>query len=172
MKTRFQANTGLRRLTATVTDADVDDVELFELPRDAMVVGTLLGVQDAPAENATLKVGYKGGTETELVNAAVVGARKYSAATISAAETDNSYNDSAAAFPTWISQGDSIVVAGFTGDVSNNGTKVVVSATPSKIIVDATLVDDAVAVPALSVRRFPDDLARVHVARGDDAVGR
>src|SRR3990172_8715087 len=70
MKTRFQANTGLRRLTATVTDADVDDVELFELPRDAMVVGTLLGVQDAPAENATLKVGYKGGTETELVNAA------------------------------------------------------------------------------------------------------
>ena len=63
---------------------------------------------------------------------------------ISAASADNSYNSLGSGFPATILPGEWIIVAGFTGDVANNGISRVVSATTSKIVVERkTLVDDA-----------------------------
>jgi hypothetical protein len=68
----------------------------------------------------------------------------YSAATISAAASDQSINDSANAFPLYAA-GDIITISGFTGTTANNSTARVVSSTISKIVVVATvpLVNDA-----------------------------
>ena len=67
----------------------------------------------------------------------------FSAATVSATNSDNSFNDSASGFPV-LTAGQVIKVAGFTGDTINNGFFIVVSRTTAKIVVvGATLVDDA-----------------------------
>lgn len=67
----------------------------------------------------------------------------FSAATISAAASDNSFNDSATGFPSLV-PGQWIRVAGFTGDTANNRWFEVVSRTTAKIIVTGgSLVDDA-----------------------------
>lgn len=67
----------------------------------------------------------------------------YTAATISAAASDNSINDSAATFPAF-SPGDKLTIQGFTGSTSNNGVGVVVSRTTSKIVIaELSLTDDA-----------------------------
>lgn len=67
----------------------------------------------------------------------------FSAATVSASASDNSFNDSGSGFPA-LSAGQVIKVAGFTGDAANNGHFIVVSRTTSKIVVaGGTLVDDA-----------------------------
>lgn len=72
------------------------------------------------------------------------------ATTLSAAAADDSFNDSASGFVTaGFSVGDLITVAGFTGDVSNNGTYRIASVAAGKITVTApngdavVLVDDA-----------------------------
>lgn len=70
--------------------------------------------------------------------------------TLSAAAADDSFNDSASGFVTaGFAVGDLITVAGFTGDVSNNGTFRIASVAAGKITVTAPngdavlLVDDA-----------------------------
>jgi len=68
------------------------------------------------------------------------------ATTISAASSDNSYNDSGSLFLSpGFEAGMSISVSGFTGDVANNSDlAVIVSVTATKMIVSGvTLVDDA-----------------------------
>lgn len=66
------------------------------------------------------------------------------AATISAAASDNSINDSAAGLPL-VLPGHRITLSGFTGTVGNNQSGIVVSRTASKIVLLTTipLVDDA-----------------------------
>lgn len=69
----------------------------------------------------------------------------YSAGTISAANADNSINDSANTFPAFAA-GDIISVTGFTGTAANNGVYRVVSRTVSKIVLEGgpvTLTNDA-----------------------------
>lgn len=67
----------------------------------------------------------------------------FSASTVSAANADNSFNDSGSGFPA-LTPGQVIKVDGFTGDAANNGFFVVVSRTAAKIVVSGgTLVDDA-----------------------------
>lgn len=70
-----------------------------------------------------------------------------SASTISAANADNSFNDSGSGFvAAGFAVGDLITVSGFTGDVSNNQSDLrIESVTASKIIVSGgtALVDDA-----------------------------
>jgi hypothetical protein len=71
------------------------------------------------------------------------------AATISAAAADNSYNDSGSGFVTaGFAEGDTVRVAGFTGNTANNiTTGVITSITASKIVIGGTdgdvIVDDA-----------------------------
>ena len=81
----------------------------------------------------------------------------YAATTISAANSDNSINDSASGFPE-LYEGDLISISGFTGTAANNRICEVVSRTTAKIIVtslgnDAAFVDDA-AGETVTVRRL------------------
>lgn len=79
--------------------------------------------------------------------------------TISAAAADNSINDSANAFPGTIVPGMWIRIVGFTGTAGNNGVAKVVTATVSKIVIQAatlggiTLVNDA-AGEAVTITAF------------------
>ena len=68
----------------------------------------------------------------------------YTAATIAAANADNSINDSAVAFPL-IHPGAKLWTSGFTGTASNNEQRTVVSRTTAKIVLTGgtALVDDA-----------------------------
>lgn len=72
------------------------------------------------------------------------GEGKYTAATISAANADNSINDSATSFP-YIHVGAELWTGGFTGTATNNEKRTLVSRTTAKIVLSGgtALVDDA-----------------------------
>ena len=86
-------------------------------------------------------------TFDDLLEAALYGAFSadlaISAATIDAAASDDSFNDSGSGLGA-IVVGQWINVQGFSGDVSNNGWARVLTATAAKVTVDKALVDDAV----------------------------
>jgi hypothetical protein len=70
-------------------------------------------------------------------------ATRYTASTISAADGDNSLNDSANGFPLF-EAGSTIYVSGFTGTPANNSSYTVTSSTVSKLVLVGTgLTDDA-----------------------------
>lgn len=94
----------------------------------------------------------------KLILTAPGGSTGYSAATISAANADNSINDSAAAFPIFFLD-QIIVITGFTGTAANNRIARVFSRTASKIVVtnlngNADFVDDA-AGETVKIRALP-----------------
>ncbi len=57
MKTQFPQNANVRSISATVTNADPDAGQLFELPAGSQVLGVDFGVVDAFNTSATCKVG-------------------------------------------------------------------------------------------------------------------
>ena len=57
MKTSFIQNAIVRRITATVTNADPDSVALFEIPANCVVLGVSLAVSDAFNTGAKLALG-------------------------------------------------------------------------------------------------------------------
>lgn len=84
--------------------------------------------------------------------------------TLSVDATDNSFNDSAAGFPTLLRAGDIVEALGFS-EVSNNG-RFVVTGTPtaSKVVVDATLVAEVAASGrTLRVQTLPADVEKAAV---------
>lgn len=88
---------------------------------------------------------YDSFLEAVMLGTWAVKAAPYTAATISAAASDNSINDSANGLPV-LSAGDKVTIAGFTGTVGNNRAyATVVSSTASKLVISggAALVDDA-----------------------------
>ncbi len=60
MKTRFPQNAVVRRITAFVTNANPDNVPLFEIPANCVVLGVSLSVSDAFNTGATLALGKVG----------------------------------------------------------------------------------------------------------------
>jgi len=85
-------------------------------------------------------------------------------ATISASAVDNSFNDTAAGFPSLLQAGDIIVTSGFS-NAANNGTfQVTGTPTASKVVVSATLVTEAApAAASVLVSNLPQDLERAAV---------
>ena len=73
MKTRFPQNAVVRRITALVTHADPDNVPLFEIPANCVVLGASLAVSDAFNTGAKLALG-KVGAATHLLAAQAVDA--------------------------------------------------------------------------------------------------
>lgn len=71
MKTRFKSSARVRRITAKVTDADANAVELFELPTGSLVLGVSLAVTDAFNGSATLKVGTSDNDDVLLTAAPI-----------------------------------------------------------------------------------------------------
>lgn len=79
---------------------------------------------------------------------------------ISVSSADNSYNSSSL-FPTHLRPGDVFEASDWTGsDVANNGRRVVVTATKSKITVTNTLVTSIAASRTLTFANIPGDLKR------------
>jgi len=77
-------------------------------------------------------------------------------ATLSAAASDDSFNDSASGFPLLV-VGDRIKVSGFT-ESANNGTFTVVSRTAAKVVIDGTLADESAGDQVtVTVRNLPHD---------------
>lgn len=76
----------------------------------------------------------------------------------SASSSDNSYNSSALFHP-FLVAGDIILADGFT-NAANNGYKTVVSATTSKIVVNATLVTESAGSRTLGMRNLPGHYER------------
>ena len=73
MKTSFLQNAVVRRITALVTNADPDNVPLFEIPANCVVLGASLAVSDAFNAGAKLALG-KIGAATHLLAAQAVDA--------------------------------------------------------------------------------------------------
>jgi hypothetical protein len=73
MKANFPQNAIVRRITALVTNADPDNVPLFEIPANCVVLGASLAVSDAFNTGATLALG-KVGAATHLLAAQAVDA--------------------------------------------------------------------------------------------------
>ena len=122
--------------------------------------------------------GYVVGNDTSAVGigfgsgpyngTAVLASATYTASTISAATSDDSFNDSASAFPiTQYEVGDLIQVSGFTGAYTGNNKTYanshrITAITASKITVAASNLTDATAVQAGEItiskaRNFGDD---------------
>ena len=57
MKTSFITSSHVRQQTATITDADDNDVALFEIPSHTRVLGFVVGVSDAFNTSAKLALG-------------------------------------------------------------------------------------------------------------------
>lgn len=81
MKTRYELASNVRQLTAEVTDADANAVELFELPANVRIIAISLNVSDAFNTSATLAVGT-GSTADALVAAAAIDATGQAFATL------------------------------------------------------------------------------------------
>ena len=73
MKTSFPQSAVVRRITALVTNADPDNVQLFEIPANSVVLGVSLAVSDAFNAAATLALG-KVGAATHLLAAQAIDA--------------------------------------------------------------------------------------------------
>ena len=73
MKTSFPQSAVVRRITALVTNADPDNVPLFEIPGNCVVLGASLAVNDAFNAGAKLALG-KVGAATHLLAAQAVDA--------------------------------------------------------------------------------------------------
>ncbi len=71
MKTSFISSADVRRLTATVTEADPDNVPLFEVPANSVVLGVSLAVNDAFNAGAKLTLGKVGAATHLLVAQAI-----------------------------------------------------------------------------------------------------
>ncbi len=83
----------------------------------------------------------------------------YSAATISVDDTDDSFNDSASAFPL-LGADDRIKVSGFS-DSANSGTYTVVSRTAAKVIVSESLTTEAAGNQVtMVVENLPKDIQK------------
>jgi hypothetical protein len=83
----------------------------------------------------------------------------YSAITISVDDTDDSFNDSASAFPLLGAQ-DRIKVSGFS-DAANNGTFTVVSRTAAKVVVSESLTTEAAGDQVtMDVGNLPKDIRK------------
>jgi hypothetical protein len=79
--------------------------------------------------------------------------------TISASAVDNSFNDTAGAFPALLKAGDVIVVTGFATAANNGLFTVTGTPTSSKIVVTSTLATEAApAASAIVFRTLPFDL--------------
>jgi hypothetical protein len=73
MKTSLKFSTSMRQLTAAITDADDNDVALFELPSNTTLLGFVVGVSDAFNTSAKLALGVYG-TGNDLVAAQAIDA--------------------------------------------------------------------------------------------------
>lgn len=73
MKTKFELASNVRQLTAEVTNADANAVELFELPANVHIIAFSLNVSDAFNTSATLAIGVSG-TPAAYVAAAAIDA--------------------------------------------------------------------------------------------------
>ncbi len=71
MKTRFPQNAVVRRITAIVTHADPNNVPLFEIPANCVILGASLAVSDAFNAGATLALGKVGASNHLLVAQAI-----------------------------------------------------------------------------------------------------
>ena len=60
MKTSFILSAEVRRLTAVVTNTDPNDVPLFEVPANSVILGTSVAVNDAFNTGAKLALGKVG----------------------------------------------------------------------------------------------------------------
>mgnify|MGYP001610865614 CR=1 FL=1 len=89
-----------------------------------------------------------------ITGALSIGQDSLVAATISAAASDSSINDSGAGFP-FCYPGAQIIIAGFTGTAANNQVSTVVSRTASKIVITGTLVDDTAGETVTVIIRNP-----------------
>jgi len=94
-------------------------------------VGYPLHRQEEPHYSVTYIGGYV--LPSQYINAAT---------TISAADSDDSFNDSASGFPANLVAGDVVEASSFTA-AADNGRFIVVSATTAKIVVDAALTTEA-----------------------------
>ena len=71
MKTSFPQSAVVRRITALVTNADPDNVPLFEIPANCVVLGASLAVSDAFNAGAKLALGKVGAAAHLLAAQAV-----------------------------------------------------------------------------------------------------
>lgn len=173
----------------TLTDYSISDRDRGLLyrqngwPWTAQVMAGLTGWQQFPGTGIPMP-GYEEPSFTVIFVAGYVLPSQHILAqtTISAADADNSFNDSAAGFPALLKAGDVIEVEGFT-TAANNG-RFAVSGTPTaaKVVVDATLTTEA-AGDSVSIKfrnrpdcRSIDDIERAaietvkagYLARQDD----
>jgi hypothetical protein len=88
-----------------------------------------------------------------LTGTIAIGQDVYTAATISASTTDDSFNDSANSFP-FIYPGATLIASGFV-NAANNGVHTVVSRTVSKIIVTTNLTTETAPGSATLISRNP-----------------
>jgi hypothetical protein len=73
MKTDIGMSTNVRQVTVSITDADANDVDLFDLPANTRLLGLVVGVSDAFNTSAKLAIGVKG-TGNDLVAAQAIDA--------------------------------------------------------------------------------------------------
>jgi hypothetical protein len=81
--------------------------------------------------------------------------------TISAAASDDSFNDTAGAFPSLLVAGDWIQAASFTAPADNGRHRVLAGSTASKILTSSSLVDEAAgAARSILLRNLPREIER------------
>jgi hypothetical protein len=117
-----------------------------ELRNDRNLADHRLGVHDVNGDIAMEMLYESDGPISILLQSLAIGTgagiTPVSATDISASSVDNSINKAAGSLPEVIA-GDTILIAGFTGTVGNNGYATVVSRTASKIVISGkTLVTD------------------------------
>jgi hypothetical protein len=138
---RHTAST-LRLDKTTITSAEIrSDRQITDVRHGNFKIGGDVSVELSYGSHDTLLQALFGGTWAYKATR--------TATTLSAAASDNSYNDSANGFVTaGFEVGDIVQVTGFTGDIANNITRgVITSLTASKMIIGGTdgdvIVDDA-----------------------------
>jgi hypothetical protein len=84
--------------------------------------------------------------------------------TVSAANADNSFNDSASGFPALLKAGDVIETQGFANAANNGRFRVTGTPTTAKIVVDATLTTEAAGLDVtVSVKSLPGDVEQAAI---------
>jgi hypothetical protein len=83
------------------------------------------------------------------------------ASTISAAASDDSFNDTAGTFPSLLVAGDWIQAASFTAPADNGRHRVIAGSTASKILTSSALTDEAAgAARSILLRNLPREIER------------